>query len=141
MKWNCPVCGRGFKTKNQWHSCYTASVEDHLQNKPKWIIDMFDEILSFSSELGKIELNPVKTSIQLRAGATFLGIKLKKTKIELEFFSKNEIEHPTTIKNLRISANRVFNEIVLNNENSFNEEIRTFIRESYKLVIEANDKT
>ena len=102
---------------------------------------MFDEILSFSSELGKIELNPVKTSVQLRAGATFLGIKLKKTKIEIEFFSKNEIEHPTIIKNLRISANRVFNEIVLNNENSFNEEIRTFIGESYKLVIEANDKT
>jgi hypothetical protein len=29
--WTCPECGKKFRNKNQWHSCYRVSLEDHIE--------------------------------------------------------------------------------------------------------------
>jgi len=134
MSWKCQVCGRLFKTKNQWHSCYTVSIEVHLLNKPESIVRAFGSIMEFCMELGEFEINPVKSSVQLRAGATFLGIRVKKSRIELEFFSEEILTHPAIIKSLRVSSNRAFNVIVLKESEKPDDDLLKFIKKSYWLV-------
>jgi hypothetical protein len=46
------------------------------------------------NNLAGITVNPVKTSIQIKASATFLSIKVKKTHLELEFQLSEEIDPP-----------------------------------------------
>ena len=85
MAWTCPDCGKSFRNKNQWHSCYTLKLEDHIRNKPKVIQDIVHTLIMKLQDFGSIELNPVKSVIQVKAGATFLSIKPKKDFVELEF--------------------------------------------------------
>src|SRR5210317_1486350 len=85
MGWRCPECGKTFRNTNQWHSCYRLDQSAHLINKPEHIIEAYKKLHEAIVGFGDVEINSVKTAIQIRAGATFLTIKLKSDHIILEF--------------------------------------------------------
>ena len=101
MSWICPECGKLFRNRNQWHSCFTLNLEDHLRNKPETIRNVVLDLISEVELFGPIELNPVKSVIQVKAGATFLSIKPKKDFVELEFQLGEEIDQFPIHKTVR----------------------------------------
>ncbi|MCZ6766306.1 MAG: hypothetical protein O7D32_05185 [bacterium] len=66
MTWTCPNCGRGFRNKNQWHSCEIRELDHHLQRRSPAVREMVGRLLEAAHGFGAVEMVPVKTSIQCR---------------------------------------------------------------------------
>lgn len=134
MTWTCPNCKKEFRNKNQAHSCAKVDLKDHLKNKSPQVIATFDKLMRELKKLGEITLNPVKTSVQVKAGATFLSIKLKKEYTEIEFQLGEEVDKLPIYKNIRISKNRVLHFAVLKNPQDVNTQLVSWLKKSYELV-------
>ena len=134
MSWICPTCNKEFRNKNQWHSCARLSIEDHLKNKSDNIKETVIKLIEEIQKLGRIEFNPVKSTIQVRAGATFLSIKPKKDLIELELQLTYEVSEFPIVKSVRISSNRVWHLIYIDNLEDIDPQLLTWIKESYDLI-------
>ncbi len=134
MSWICPECGKLFRNRNQWHSCFTLNLEDHLRNKPETIRNVVLDLISEVELFGPIELNPVKSVIQVKAGATFLSIKPKKDFVELEFQLGEEIDQFPIHKTVRISRNRVLHLMYVQSGEDISDQLKTWLKDSYLLV-------
>lgn len=108
MSWICPNCEREFRTTNQFHSCEQSTIEQHIEGKPEFIVEIFHTILNLVTSFGEVELLPLKTSIQVRTKSTFLAIYLKRNKVHLEFQLGHESKIKQIAKTIRISKRRVF---------------------------------
>jgi Domain of unknown function (DUF5655) len=140
MTWICPVCSKEFRNNNQWHSCARLSLDDHLRNKPEKIKQTVYKLIDEIQKFGDIELNPVKSIIQVRAGATFLSIKPKKDLIELEFQLSFEVNEFPIVKCVRISSNRVLHLMYIDTINDIDKQLIGWIHDSYILVTSSQKK-
>lgn len=134
MSWICPNCGKTFKHTNQWHSCASVDIDEHFARKPLHIREMFDLILHAINEWGAFELNPVKTSIQIKTSATFLSIRPKRDRLEFEFFLGREVNEFPVYKTIRVSQQRVLHYAVAATPEEIDECVIGWVRESYMLV-------
>ncbi len=134
MPWKCSTCNKQFKNRNQTHSCYTVSLDEHLNNKSKTVIDTFDKLLKEVNKFGKIDLNPVKTSIQFKAKATFLSVKIKKHSLDIEFQLTEEISTLPVYKTFKISTNRVLHFLKLEKPSELNNKVLGWLKKSYELM-------
>ena len=133
MSWTCKTCGREFRNRNQWHSCEQSTIEQHIHDKPDFIVAIFHKILDIVSGFGEIELLPLKTAIQVQRSSTFLSIYLKKNKVHLEFQTKEEKKLSCITKSVRISKNRIFNHAELKAEVEINQELLEILNQAYTL--------
>lgn len=134
MTWICPECKKKFRNRNQWHSCYVLSVEDHLSNKPLEIQLTVKELLHQIKKFGPININPVKSTIQVKSGATFLSINPKNNYIELEFQLGVQVDEFPIHKSIRISKNRVLHYLLLQSHEDITEQILKWLEMSYNIV-------
>ena len=134
MTWTCPTYGREFRNKNQEHSCARVPVDDHFKNKPIEIRMIYDRLMQEVTRFGDISVNPVNTPIQVKAGATFLSVRPKRDRLEIEFQLGREIAKLPVTKSLRISKNRVLHVAVLESYEQVNQELTQWLREAYELV-------
>ena len=134
MTWTCPVCNKEFRNKNQEHSCARVPVDDHFRNKPVEIRMIYDRLMQEVLRFGDISVNPVKTSIQVKAGATFLSIRPKRDRVEIEFQLGREITKLPVTKLVNISKNRVLHFAVIESFEQVNQELTQWLKESYELV-------
>jgi len=134
MTWICPNCKKEFKNKNQAHSCTKVDLKEHLKNKSPQVKATFDKLMRELGKLGKITINPVKTSIQVKATATFLSIIPKKDYMEIEFQLGSERDELPVYKNFRISKNRVLHFAILKGPQEVNTKLMNWLKKSYELV-------
>jgi len=134
MTWICSNCKKEFKNKNQAHSCARVDLEDHLLNKSPQVRATFDKLMRELRKFGEFTLNPVKTSIQVKTGSTFLSIRPKKMNIEIEFQLGSEVNESPVHKNFRISGKRVLHFAVLNGPEDVNAKLMSLLKKSYDLV-------
>ena len=134
MNWKCPDCGKTFRNKNQWHSCYKLNIDDHLKNKDPVVQEAVKLVLNKINEFGNITLNPVKSVIQVKAGATFLSVKPKKDYIELEFQLGYEVKEFPVNRTVRISKNRVLHFITVDSPEDVDRQLIKWLHDSYVLV-------
>lgn len=134
MTWACPDCNKKFRNKNQWHSCYILTVEDHLKKKSENVKRTIVELLDQVKKFGPIEINPVKSTIQVKAGATFLSIKPKKDHVELEFQLGEKLEDFPIHRAIRISGNRVLHFVFLESPEDITPQLIGWMKSSYLLV-------
>lgn len=133
--WTCPECGKKFRNKNQWHSCYRLSLNDHLKNKPGNIQNTILLLIRNIEQFGPLQLNPVKSSIQVKAGATFLSIRAKKDLVELEFQLSRSIEDFPVHRVVRISGKRYLHFVYIQDPEDVDETLLDWLKESYGLVM------
>jgi hypothetical protein len=92
MPWSCPNCKKRFKHANQAHSCARLDVAEHFKNKAPRVKATFDRLMTELDKLGKFAVNPVKSSIQIKGGTTFLSIKPMKDHLGIEFLLDSEVD-------------------------------------------------
>ncbi|MEN8192679.1 MAG: DUF5655 domain-containing protein [Bacteroidota bacterium] len=133
MAWICETCGREFRNTNQWHSCEQSTIEQHLDNKPEFIIEIFHRLLDIILEFGEFELLPLKTVIQVQRSSTFLSIYLKKNKVHLQFQASEKKNMPYITKSIKISRNKYFHFADLRELSEINEDLGKTLNEAYNL--------
>ncbi len=134
MSWKCPKCNKTFRNTNQAHSCCVVSIDEHLKNKSADVQAMVERLLNAVTKFGKVTLNPVKSSIQVKAGATFLSIKPKKETVEIEFQLDEEINQLPVYKYFRVSNNRVLSFAKLEKKSDIDKSLLGLLKKSYLLV-------
>jgi hypothetical protein len=119
--WTCPECGKRFRNKNQWHSCYRLTIEDHLKNKSENVQNAVLLLIGKIESFGPMQLNPVKSSIQVKAGATFLSIWLKTDIIKLDFQLGHKVDDFPIHRVIRISGKRYLHSVYIQESEDLDE--------------------
>lgn len=132
--WTCPKCGKQFRNANQWHSCARVDVETHLAKTSPEVRATYDKLLRAVERFGRVTLDPVKTAIQIRAGATFISLRVKRDHIDVDFSLARQVSEFPVYKSLRISRNRVLHFAVLEGPDDVDRRFVGWMREAYNLV-------
>lgn len=133
--WNCPKCHRTFKRKNQQHSCTLITKESLFEKRPKELEKLFSIVEQKVSQLGSYRLETVKPEvIFFKTKSTFLGIKVKKDHLVVEFFLDHIENIPPVFKYLQTSKHRIVHEVVVDQEEDITKQLMDWIKHSYELV-------
>ena len=135
MSWICPNCEREFRGKNQFHSCEQSTIEQHIVDKPEFIVEIFHTLLDLVTSFGEVELLPLKTAIQVKSNSTFLSIYLKKNKVHLEFQLGYESKLKQITKSVRISKHRVFHHAEIYSIEEIDSEFTILLRDAFNTVV------
>jgi hypothetical protein len=135
MVWVCSKCNKSFRNLNQWHSCSVVSLDDHFIGKAPAVRQIFDHLCVLMNGIGRYEINPVKSSVQFRAGSTFMGVKLKKEFAEVELFLPFVVIEAPVIKSVRISGHRVLHYMIIKDPSDVTDPVKRWIRISYEIVV------
>ena len=132
--WACPRCDPEFKNKNQAHSCFSVKLEDHFRSKSPQMKETHEKLIVAVRKHGPVTIQPVKTAIQVKAPSTFLSVKVKKDRLEIEFQLGREVVEPPVYRTLRVSMNRVVHLAVLESPRDVSKKLIAWLRESYAVV-------
>jgi hypothetical protein len=106
--WTCPKCKRGFKNKNQVHSCTSFPLEKHFENKPL-AKDLFLYLKQeIANKVGPLKIESPPCCIHLVSNFTFGAVWALKDKIRIDFRLDYKIESRRIWKTIQMSANRYF---------------------------------
>lgn len=133
--WECPVCKREFRNKNQQHSCKVSNVEFHFLNKEPVVLKTYNELTRAISKFGSVRINPVKNAIIIQSGTTFLAVKPKKSCIDIEFLLDYKNEYETVNKIVKSSKSRFAHFVRLSKPGDITKRLISLLKESYKLNI------
>ncbi len=132
--WICPKCNRPFRNENQWHSCVSLDPLVLFKDKPAWMLDAYEKILSKLKKTGEFLISPASSTIYLKHSSTFCAIKPVKESVKIEFYSDKKIISPLIHKSVQISKNRVAHEIIIHGEKEISKQLTDWIFFSYKLT-------
>jgi hypothetical protein len=133
--WTCPVCKRVFKRTDQPHSCKLVSSTDIFKKRPPVFQQLYAVLINSLQKLGdyREEAIPPDT-IFFKSGSSFLGLKLKKNYMEVEFFLDHREEDPSISKFLQTSKNRYVHVVPVSQEEDLTPAVLGWIHESYFLI-------
>jgi len=135
MSWVCPNCEREFRGRNQFHSCELSTIENHIADKPEFIIEIFHTLLDLVTSFGDVELLPLKTAIQIKSQSTFLSIYLKKNNVHLEFQLGFESKQKLITKAIRISKHRVFHHAEIFSISEMDSDFTILMKDAFNTVV------
>lgn len=93
--WACPRCGQRFVSPNMWHSCVRMTVREHLQGRPKEVVDLYSRFARMVRDLGPgVKAVSVKTGIGFMVRVRFAGFTLQKGGLRVSFWLKRRIDSP-----------------------------------------------
>jgi len=93
--WKCPDCGKKFQKHYHWHDCLATVLDDHFKDKPGKIRELYERLIQTVEKFGNIEIRPLKSSIKISSGTTFLTIRPRKNHLMIEFILPENIEVDT----------------------------------------------
>lgn len=132
--WTCPECNKNFKNARQLHSCKVVTVESHFMNRQPALKQTYDILLTHVGNFGSFTINPVKSSISLKTISTFLGIKVMKDHLLIEFFLNRKIEEFPVFKTFDYSKNKIVHAVKIDHSDQVDAQLIRWIKESYELV-------
>jgi predicted transport protein/predicted RNA-binding Zn-ribbon protein involved in translation (DUF1610 family) len=135
--WTCPKCGRTFKRKNQDHGCKMVSKGSLFEKRPPELIKLYEKIVKEIKKFGEYREEALPSAvIMFKTKSTFLAIKIKKGHLAVGFFL-DEVENvPPVSKYIQTSKNRWAHEVPVDQPEDINQQLISWIRRSYKLIIE-----
>ena len=134
--WTCPKCKRTFKRRDQQHSCILITKEFLFDKRPPGLKKLFDKIESEVKKFGEYREETVRPDvIFFKTKSTFLGIKVKKDHLEIEFFLEKLEYKPPVSKYLQTSKNRVVHLVPVDQPEDINKQLIAWIKRSYDLVL------
>lgn len=132
--WECQVCHRKFKHTNQEHSCLVVPMEHHFSERPLALETTVRRILNQVELFGNVKVSSVKNAILIASASTFLALKVKKDRVEVEFLLKEAKEGFPVYKVVKISKNRVVHFVAVGSPEEVDESLMGLFREAYEIA-------
>ena len=132
--WICPNCGRNFKNPNQSHTCVVIKPEDLLQKCKVNVLQIYERVNSVVRKLGIVQVDCSSSTINYKNDLTFLVLKPKKGRMDLEFFLTEEVNEFPVSHTFRVSRNRVGHVVSLEDKNEIDSQIIRWITKAYQVV-------
>jgi len=139
--WTCPRCGRAFRNTNQQHSCRLLDKEQLFAGKPPQLKKIYKKVVSIVQELGEYKEETVPPDvIFFKTVSTFLGVKVKRDHLEIEFFLDHADSAPVISKYLQTSAHRFAHIVPVDSPDEIDEQLKDWIKHSFHLVHSKKNK-
>ena len=133
--WTCPKCKRIFKRKDQQHSCKLISKESFFEKRPIRLKILFDKIVKEVKKSGNYrEETVMQNVIFFKTKSTFLGIKVMKDYLIVEFFLEKLENVSPVSKYLQTSKHRVAHVVPVDQLEDINSQLINWMKRSYDLV-------
>ncbi len=134
MPWTCPKCERQFKHEIPYHSCVKVNVASHFINKQPNVRAVYNKILKEATKFGTVNVSPVKSGIYLKRVSSFLGIRLSKTWVDLDFFLPEETSEFPIYKTMRYTKSKTVHFVRLENPKEVDRQLVRWLKISYDLA-------
>lgn len=135
--WQCPDCGRKFARPNQWHSCLRSTVENHFKDRDPILRETYDELIRKLEAIGRIQIDPVKTSIILGSRAHFAVVYPYQGHLELEFLLDRQIKSERIHRSQALGFARVSHFVKLADPAEVDDELLNWLAQAYSMQSEA----
>jgi hypothetical protein len=132
--WECPTCGRSFRSTNQRHHCERTTAGAQLKNQPEVIIEIYDHLLRIVKKTGVFSVSPIKDYIMLKHTSTFLTIKPRKKYLDISFFLPEKTEEFPIFASRQQSKNRVLHAARFEKPEDITKPVIQWIKQSYDLT-------
>jgi hypothetical protein len=133
--WTCPKCGVQLLTKNLWHSCGQATVEDWKKRMGPHARELFDAFEAMIARCGDYSIGPAKTRVAFLAKVRFAGIASLSEKGMTCTFS---LPHPLRSKRFarvwEVTPGWWLHRMRITSVDQLDDEMQEWLRESYRLM-------
>ncbi len=109
------------------------TVDDLFVGKDVLVKEIYTQLLSKLREYGPVEEQPKKGSIHLAHGVGFAGVHPRKTYINLNMRSDQEIDSPRITKTEQVSRNRWHLNVKLESVADIDTELLAWLKRAYEL--------
>lgn len=133
--WTCPKCGLKFVTRNLWHSCGSATIDDwfaRIGPRGRGLYDRFEALIA---SCGEYHVSPAKTRIAFLGRVRFASI----SKISEEFMTCG-FALPRPLKSRRfLDVEEVVpgwwqHRLRITDPAQLDAQVQRWLRESYRLM-------
>lgn len=111
----------------------TRDPEFHFLDKAPVIREIFLNILDIFPEKETIRVSYVKNAILVAASSTFLAIKPKKDRVEVEFVLDREVCEFPIHKTFRVSKTKVAHFLKLDSPDEIDAQVTRWLKEAFEL--------
>jgi len=132
-KWTCPTCGRGFSRARQWHSCEVKGLQEHFRGRDPHLREIFDELVRRMRKIGPLEVDPVKTSINLTARHHIGAVTVRGTFLRLAFVSGRRIQDERIVHVERLGPAKFGHSVVLESVEEIDEQLMAWLAAAYAM--------
>ena len=133
--WTCPKCGAKLLTRNLWHSCGFATIEDwkaRMGPNARALYDRFEQMIA---ACGEYHIAPAKTRIAFLGLVRFAGItKLNESEMVFSFSLPKPLKSKRIVKIEEIIPKWCVHQLRVTDPRELDDEVQGWIRESYRLM-------
>ncbi len=131
----CPKCGAKFVTKNSWHSCGQATLDDWKARMGPRARELYDRFERMIAACGEYHVAPAKTRIAFLGRVRFAGItSLSEKGMTCGFALPHPLKSPRFAKIEEVGSGWWAHRLRITDVTQLDEELQSWLRESYRLM-------
>jgi len=131
--WQCPACGRRYANRNQYHSCTTMTVEQHLRDKTLRAVELYVALEAAAQECGPIRVHAMKSRIAFITRMQFAGATLRKKYVVAALDLPYRVESPRFWKIDCYGPHSFGHYLRIHSVDEIDEELKGWLCEAYRV--------
>lgn len=133
--WTCPECGAKLVTKNLWHSCGEATLEDWKARMGPLARELYDRFEQMIAACGEYHVAPAKTRIAFLGRVRFASItSLSEKGMSFGFALPHPLSSPRFAKVEEVVPGWWAHRLRVTDPGELDEELQAWLRESHRLM-------
>jgi hypothetical protein len=133
--WTCPRCGLKFVTKNLWHSCGQATLEEWKRKMGPRALGLYERFERLIAKCGRYHVSPAKTRITFLARVRFAGIaRLSEDGMRCNFALPYALRSPRFVRVSEVVPGWWSHELRVSDPRELDAEVQGWLRQSYSLM-------
>ena len=133
--WTCPRCGVKLVTRNGWHSCGQATLQNWLARMSPAVRRLYDRFEAMIASFGEYHVAPAKTRIAFLGQVRFANItKISDDSLSCTFSLPQKVRSPRLTKVQEVIPGWWVHTMQVRKPSEFDREMKGWFRESYRLM-------
>ena len=133
-EWRCPRCGRTFANANQWHSCGTFRVEDHLASADAKVAALYQRFERMVRRCGSVTLTPTKDRIRFRGLVQLASAQLQRDALRVGLVLGRKLKSARIEQILTFTPGGHVHGIKIRRPEELDAELQRWLREAYAVA-------
>ena len=133
--WTCPDCGAKLVSRNLWHSCGLATLDDWKSRMGPRARDLYDRFESMIAACGEYHIAPAKTRIAFLGRVRFAGIQsLSERGMTCTFALPDPLASDRLARVWEVAPGWWTHRLRITDVAQLDDEVQGWLRESYRLM-------
>ena len=133
--WKCPKCGVMLLTRNLWHSCGRATLDDWKARMGPTARAFYDRFEQMIAACGEYSVGPAKTRIAFLGEVRFANIiKLNEKEMICTFALPKPVRSRRVMKVEEVVPNWWVHYLRITDVRQLDDQVQAWIRDSYRLM-------